>query len=146
MFLRPGGSLFTGYTLYDRRDGGFSFAYWRERVGSAAIGSATTTSVVTYATEAERVYQVIGHLTVSNDTDNEGAAYMVRAAFKRVGGTVTQIGSTQTIAADLEDAGQTGLSAVLDFSGTDIRLRLVTDAADTVNVNGVLMIYERILA
>jgi hypothetical protein len=63
-----------------------------------------------------------------------------------VAGTVTQIGSTQIIAADLEDAGQTGLSATIDFSGTDIRSRLTTDAADTVNANGALLILERVLA
>jgi hypothetical protein len=116
------------------------------RHGSATIASATTTNVATFPTTADRVYQVIGRMTVSNDTDDQGAVYWVRAAFKRVGGTVTQIGSTQTVAADLEDAGQTGLAAVLDFSGTDIRLRLTTDAADTVNVNGILEINERVLA
>lgn len=116
------------------------------RPGSATIASATTTSVVTLATVAGRVYQCIGFMTVSNDTDDEGAAYMVHAAFKRVSGTVTQIGSTEDVVTPKEDAGQTGLAAVLDFSGTDIRLRLTTDAADTVNVNGVLLVYERVLA
>lgn len=129
-----------------RYNSGETVLFGTEIFGSATIASATTTNVVTFATVADRVYQCIGFLTVSNDTDNEGAAYWLRAAFKRVGGTVTQIGSTQTIAADLEDAGQTGLSAVLDFSGTDIRLRQVTDSADTVNVNGGLMVYERVLA
>lgn len=129
-----------------RRQTQGSLLFEETRAASATIASATTTSVVTFATTSNRRYQVFGILTVSNDTDNEGADYWVRASFKNVAGTVTQIGATQTIAADLEDAGQTGLSAVLDFSGTDIRLRLITDAADTVNVNGVLALYERILA
>ncbi len=117
-----------------------------DEAGSATIAGATTTNIVTYATTSNRRYQVFGVLTVSNDTDNEGADYWVRASFKNVAGVVTQIGATQTIAADLEDAGQTGLSAVLDFTGTTIRLRLVTDSGDTVNADGVLELYERILA
>jgi hypothetical protein len=120
--------------------------YETVELNGVAIASATTTNVVTFATTANRVYQVIGHITVSNDTDDEGAVYWVRAAFKRVGGTVTQIGATQTVAADLEDAGQAGLAAVLDFSGTDIRLRLTTDSADSVTANGMLQVYERVLA
>jgi len=116
-----------------------------KRGGSATIASATVTNVVTFLTGSNRVYQVLGYITVSNDTDNEGAVYMVRGAFKNVAGTVTQIGATQTVAADLEDAGQTGLSAVLDFTGTTIRLRLATDAADTVNADGVLELHERVL-
>lgn len=121
-------------------------ALLQEASGTVAIASATTTTVASYTTESNRVYQVIAYITVSNDTDNEGAGYWLRAAFKNVAGTVTQIGATQTIAADLEDAGQTGLSGVLDFSGTAIRARLTTDAADTVNANAVLHIYERVLA
>ena len=140
------GGMYIDATDINYRNGAGTVTTGAQRGGSATIGSATTTNVATFATTANRVYQCVGHLTVSNDTDDQGAAYMVRAAFKNVAGTVTQIGSTQTIAADLEDAGQTGLSAVLDFSGTDLRLRLVTDAADTVNVNGKLEILERVLA
>ena len=110
------------------------------------IASATTTTVFSYTTLSARIYDVVANVVVTNDTDNEGASYYLRAAFKNIAGTVTQIGATQTIAADLEDAGQAGLSCTLDFSGTALRVRLTTDAGDTVNGTYIVDITERVQA
>jgi hypothetical protein len=120
---------------------------YREPVGSfGPISSATTTTVFSYTTLSARIYDVRATVVVTNDTDDQGAAYYMRAAFKNIAGTVTQIGATQAIAADLEDAGQAGLSCTIDFSGTAIRVRLTTDAGDTVNGTYIVMITERIQA
>ena len=110
------------------------------------IASATTTTVFSHTTTTARIYDVRATVVVTNDTDNEGAAYYLRASFKNIAGTVTQIGATQAIAADLEDAGQTGLSCTIDFSGTAIRVRLTTDATDIVNGSYVVDITERVQA
>jgi hypothetical protein len=119
----------------------------RTHIGSfGPISSATTTTVLSFTTLSARIYDVVATVVVTNDTDNEGATYFLRAAFKNIAGTVTQIGATQTIAADLEDAGQTGLSCTLDFSGTAIRVRLTTDSTDTVNGTYIVDITERIQA
>lgn len=119
--------------------------YASELFGTATITSATTTSIVTFTTTSNRVYTIEARFTVSNDTDDEGASFTLSASFKNVAGTVTQIG-TAALITGFADANQSGLSANIDFSGTAIRARLTTDSADTVNANGALKIYERVLA
>jgi hypothetical protein len=144
----PASDLYTGHgtgAVWYHRDGGTVIGNRLLRGGTSAIGSATTTTVASFTTTSNRVYEVEAHLLVSNDTDNEGANYVMFATFKNVAGTVSQIGSTSALHT-AEDAGQTGLSAALDFSGTALRVRLTTDAADTVNYNADVTIRERVLA
>ena len=78
---------------------------------------------------------------MTNNTDDEGACYELTAAFKNVGGSLTQIGATVVTQA-FEDAGQTGLSATIDSSGTAIRVRLTTDSTDTVLAQATVDFYE----
>ncbi len=137
IYLRTGAS-----SSLIRQLAGTTFS--QERQETVAIASATTTTVISFTTTSNRVYHVTAFLVVSNDTDNEGATYELSAAFKNVGGTVTQIGAT-VIAQSFEDAGQAGLVPVLDLSGTAIRVRLTTDAADAVNVNATARFHERAL-
>lgn len=113
--------------------------------GSATIASATTTNVVSYTATGSKALQVICKITVSNDTDDEVACFWFRALFKRVGSTLSQVGTTQTIAADIKDTNQSGLVGALDHSGDVIRGRLTTPSGDTVNAAGKLEISERVL-
>lgn len=132
----------TGLIFGNGTNAGFLIA----RCGtSGLINSATTTNVLTYASSSGFVYHFFVFVTVSNDTDNEGATYLLYAAFKNVAGTMTQIGTTDVIASK-EDAGQTGLSATIDFSGTTPRVRLTTDSGDSVYADAVALICQRALA
>jgi hypothetical protein len=122
---------------------GTNAGFSRIRHGSATISSATTTTLISFTTSSDRSYQVIVPVTVRNVTDGQAAMYYMRAGFKNVGGTVTQVGATQFLGADLEDAGQTGLSCTIDFSGTAIRIgRFTTDSTDSVVAAAEAHIYE----
>jgi hypothetical protein len=110
----------------------------------ATITSATTTTVLSWTADTNRVYTVEGIFTLANDTDNQGACYRFLAAFKNVAGTVTQIGTT-ILTVIGEDAGQTGLDVVIDFSGTAIRFRVVTNSTDTVVAELVANIFQAVL-
>ena len=109
-----------------------------------SISTATTTTVLTSGVLADGVYLAEATFAVSNDTDDEGALYIRRAAFKVVSGTITQIGATTDVAT-FEDAGQGGLEAVIDSTSGTIRARFTTDAADTVIVNPTMRIWTQVL-
>lgn len=113
---------------------------------AATITSATTTTVGSFSTTSGRIYLVQAVIAASNDTDDEGALFSMAAAFKNVGGSLTQIGATENVAGPFKDAGQTGLTATIDASGTTIRVRLTTDSGDTVKANCEMVVHERVQA
>lgn len=130
----------TGIQIFN----GVATKAWLYIPSTTVISTATTSTLLSWTTTSNRVYTVESVITASNDTDNQGASYVVRAAFKNVGGTITQIGTTAVTVVG-EDAGQTGLDATIDFSGTAIRIRFVTDAADTVTVESMTNVYVCVL-
>lgn len=121
--------------------------YQRERVATATISSATTTTVDSFTTTSNRVYDVSVVAVVTEDSNNVGATYHRYAAFWNEAGTLAQIGTTDNGGTtDKEDATIAGYSLVVDFSGTAIRVRLTTDAGEPTNVNTVTTITERVQA
>jgi len=70
------------------------------------------------------VVNIVGWNSVSS------ATYGRIGAFKNAGGTLTQIGGTATLAALEEDSAFEGL---LDFSGTQVRIRVAGNTGKTVN-------------
>lgn len=109
---------------------------------TATTATATTTTIGTFTTASNSSYRVKTTFSAYNSTDNESASYIREAHFKNVAGTVTQTGSTGTLGTDYEDAAQTGLDVAIDFSGTAIRSRVVTDSTDTVKWRVVMEIWE----
>jgi hypothetical protein len=119
----------------------------RVYIGTAGpITSATNTYALTVATTTDRVYYCRAFVVATNDTDNEGACYEMRGAFKNVAGVLSAVGGAPSTIATHEDTNQTGLGPLLQISGTDLRLGLTTDSTDTVHFNAVLEVYERVLA
>jgi hypothetical protein len=89
---------------------------------------ATQTVAATIATFTDRAYQVIAKVLATETTDHdEIASYLLVAAFKNDGGTLTQVGSTTNLST-LESTG--GWAVDFAVSGTTIQI-LVTGAADT---------------
>lgn len=142
MVFRGTSAFFDADTVYHRTNALAS--YWTEVKGTAQATTATTTTVAQFATSSNRVYLVEAFFTASNDTDNQGTAMVYQAAFKNVAGTVTQIESPVAIN-KFRDAGSSGHDATIDFSGTTIRARYSTTDTDTVNINCVMRVYERVL-
>ncbi len=141
--VAQGGASTNGVLLQDSTAGR---RFKDTKIGSAGpITSATTTYAITLATTSNTVYHCKAYITVTNDTDNEGAFYEVKCTFKNVAGTITTIGGTASVVTNHEDTNQAGLAPVLSFSGTNILVGLQTDSTDTVHFNAVLEVYERVL-
>lgn len=120
--------------------------YHQNIIAELITSSVGTQTIHTLATMADRTYQLIAYITVFNATDNESSSYIRRALIRNIGGTLTQVGSTQIPIADLQDAGQTGLSASFAISGTNILTQFTTDSTNQHQINLVLDVYERVKA
>lgn len=91
-------------------------------------GSATT--VATY-TPADGTAILIHASILGRNTDgSEGAGYILVGAFRRVGSTVYQIGSTTTVSS-AEDDGT--WNAAFSISGTDVNVQVTGAASTTIN-------------
>lgn len=99
--------------------------------GRITTTDATTTTLLTVNLKADTTYlleaRVVARRTGgSSGTADDGAAYVVRAAYQTVSGTVTLIGS---VSADFTAENQAGWACTFDVSHPLVRLR-VTGAAD----------------
>lgn len=89
---------------------------------------ATQTVAATIATDSDSAYQVIARVLATETTDHdEIASYVLVAAFKNDGGTLTQVGAT-TAVSTIESTG--GWAVDFDVDGTDIQIK-VTGAGST---------------
>lgn len=79
--------------------------------------------LVTFQTKPNSAYQVeIKAVYRRNQGDGQLGAYWRRAAFRtNADGTLTQVSTTQTPAADIED--EAGAQFLVDANGTEIRVR-----------------------
>jgi hypothetical protein len=106
----------------------------------ASITTATTTPIVSYLTTTGVVYEVIGHIVVTNFTDSESAFFWIYGSFQNLAGVLTQVGSTQPVMPPNVGPNQAGLSAGFSISGTTINLNLTTDSTDVVRAHGNLQL------
>lgn len=120
--------------------------YRREFVYTVQTTNATPV-YLTYTTTAGTGYRVQLEVQVSNDTDNEfGSFAMKEAAYKNIGGTLTNVGGADKVGADYIDAGTTAANTAINTSGTAIRAELTGIAGKALNWNVVLRFYERVIA
>lgn len=107
----------------------------KDRISAPAnITTATTTTIWSYVTEADKTVRVHLEVAVGSSTSNEGAHYDLYAAFKNNGGTVSRVGAATVFLVpktSFEDAGETGLGITLDFSGTSLVCELTTPNGNT---------------
>lgn len=115
--------------------------------GTTASGKINTTTATTTTVCSFDVTTLAGFnanncsffckgLLVAQSSGGNALEYEMYALFKRVAGTITQVGAT-TLLTSLVDAALNATSYVLDFTGTTIRLRAVSIAA-TIDWTGVL--------
>ena len=103
-----------------------------ESLASAAFGGTASTTNATVTTCG--FYQMADNqtavltVTVAAHRDNhtQGAGYVLVGAFRRSGGTVTQIGVTTVLSAREDN---TAWDAILNISGTTVRVRVTGAAA-----------------
>lgn len=110
---------------------------------------ATPAVAWTFPTLSGNVYQVIAKVQgVNIDDTDEGIAYYLRALFSNQGGTLAQIGSTQSIAAAIEHADLTAADAALSASGTNIIVTATGVAATnlTWTVSAEISVAERYIS
>jgi len=98
---------------------------------SVATTDATVTEATTFQTESNKAYLVWLRVIATETADHDEVAGYIRAGtFKNDGGTLTQIGSTTSVATH-EDTG--AWDVTLDATGTKIRVRVTGAAATLIN-------------
>jgi hypothetical protein len=117
---------------------------------TAQFTSAGTASVLDWTATNGTIYAVHCVWVCSNDTSNKGAVFTREMACEFIGGTLSQIGSTDNAGTtDKISAGFYGAGSpdvVLDVNTDKIRARFIHSGTDTVNVNVYLTIQERVQA
>lgn len=89
--------------------------------------NATQTTAATFAIASGNTYLIEARITArrtggSAGTAEDGASYVRRGTYTTKSGTVTLMGSVQTIGTDAED--QAAWDATLDISGSNVRVRV----------------------
>lgn len=89
---------------------------------------ATQTTLDTFTSLADSAVSVSWMVTAIKSDRTQAASYVVSAAFRNNGGTITQVGTTQV--SGLED--DANWAVAVDSSGNQIRLRVTGVAATTI--------------
>jgi hypothetical protein len=100
-------------------------------VGRVQTTDATVTTAASFTPADGTVVSVWVAVDARQTDGTKGASYLRRALYRRVGGTVTLIGSVQTIGTDAEETA--GWDATLDISSTLVRVRVTGAAATTID-------------
>jgi len=99
--------------------------------GNVQTTDATQTTLATFSANTnDTIYSFRAEVTGIQAGAN-GAGYEIKGTFKRIGGTVTQIGSTLVVYAHEDDSTWGGVT--FDISGSDIRVRVTGLAATTID-------------
>ena len=93
---------------------------------------ATVTTCGTYTLADQKVAHVTAKVVALKSDASTGGTWVLEAAFRRNGASVSQIGTTTLLIATKDVAAATW-SATIDASGTDIRIRVTGQAAVTAN-------------
>lgn len=102
--------------------------------GRAATTNATVTTLLTIAISASNTYFIEARVVArrtggAGGTAEDGAAYVVRAAYTTIAGVVTAI---STVDAEFTRENQAGWDATLTISGTDVLVRVTGAAQNSV--------------
>lgn len=105
--------------------------------------NATQTTLATVAISANYTYQIDAWVVArrtggTSGTADDGASYHRRASYTTKSGTVTLMGSVQTIGTDAED--QAGWDVTLDVSTTNVRVRVTGAANNNVTWSGDIVV------
>lgn len=100
---------------------------------------ATVTTLTTIAISASYTYLIDAIVVArrtggASGTADDGASYHRRATYTTKAGTVTLMGSVQTIGTDAED--QAGWDVTLDISTTNVRARVTGAASNNITWSG----------
>ena len=98
--------------------------------GTETTADATFTTVATQAITDGRTLLLEAHVSGRRAGADEGAGFVLRGAFRRTGGAVTQIGSTQVINSFADDSTW---NAQFLVSGTDVLVQVKGAAAASVD-------------
>jgi hypothetical protein len=99
--------------------------------GTLQTTNATQSTLASYTTSTnDTVYAFTAEVT-GIVSGGDSASYEIKGTFKRVSGTVTQIGPTLVTVSNEENVAWGGCT--FDISGTDIRVRVTGLAATTIN-------------
>lgn len=90
----------------------------------------TQTTAGTYTPADGKAVEVVVRVSGRKSDGTQAGGYLLSAAFRRAGGTTTQVGTTTALATHEDDAGW---DATLDASGTDVRVRVTGAGATNVD-------------
>jgi len=99
--------------------------------GSVQTTDVTQKTLATFTTTTnDTVYSFRAEVTGIN-AGADGASYEIKGTFKRIGGSVIQIGSTLVVVSNKDNITWGGVT--FDISGSNIRVRVTGLAATTIN-------------
>lgn len=104
----------------------------------ATTTDGTIATGATLSTQRNHAYLVTANVVASSGSTTAG--YILAATFENNAGTLSQVGTTTSIAAHEDIAAP--MDCVFDTSGTDIRVRITGDPGRTIKWNIDLMVRE----
>lgn len=104
--------------------------YQTSASASAQTSDATVTTCGTVTLTDGKVTLVSGRVVARKSDGTKGAGYLLEAAYRRAGGTVTLIGAVLADATFEDDATW---DCTFDISGTTVRIRVTGAAAETID-------------
>ena len=117
-----------GQVITTDGSGNLSFtSYGYANSGNTTDATTTTLATYTIPTNTMRHFNV---RVRCNDSSGNGKWWTINVGAKNLGGTASIVG-TQDVVTD-HDASASSYTAVLDCSGTDLRVRVTGNASDTV--------------
>lgn len=107
-----------------------------DRVKATTTTSGTQATLDTIAITSDSTYLIESRITArrtggASGTADDGASYVRRGTYTTKSGTVTLMGSVQTIGTDAED--QAAWDATLDINSTNVRVRVTGAASNNIS-------------
>lgn len=93
----------------------------------------TPTLLQGFTTSTDQSYAVYAEVTGVNRGGTEGGSYFLAAAFKNIGGTLTQIGATEHVAGPFEDDADWNATITTGVLNDGFHIEVTGGTGDTVD-------------
>jgi len=104
---------------------------WKTNTSTLTTTDETESNIYFFGNDDDSVYIVESQIAAVQAGGAERASYYLRGVFYRTGGgNTTQQGATEAVATSIESDG--AWDANIDASGTNVRIRVTGDAANSV--------------
>jgi len=121
--------------------GGSGFSLETEFSGTASGTGLQTIASTTLETN-DRIYKIEANVIGRDTVNNDGAGFLIWGTFKRVAGVVTQIGDTNIVTAEKDDA--TWGNATFNINGTAVEVEATGDGANATAWRAIGRVFDNV--